>query len=274
MFFAVKIKREARANLAKGNWLKSIVVFAIFCVYFGVVYDTLKAFVFSLMGLSDSERFIEFFLRPSFDIIRISAILLSISIYIFVLFLFSPLIMGSARFYFEMANGVSPSILEIFYFFKTPEIFCRVLFFAFEFMLKIIKNTLLCLLPGFILLIFCSFCFKGSAIGIGFWIQRFGILASVLVILAGVILSIFWNMSYFAAPFLFLLQTKGKASSSIKQSSLKMKNHRGTAFLLTLNFLVALIPCFLILPILYVFPLFFEIFAIACKYIVSDNCDQ
>ncbi|MDR1467349.1 MAG: hypothetical protein LBI55_02905 [Oscillospiraceae bacterium] len=270
MSFSSEVKHKAKMNLSQNNWMKSIIIFSIVFVILYVANTFVEQILLSFLDISDNKRLIDFLFSLSSSTENIKVILILTAIRLTFLFIFSPLLIGCLKFYIDIANGSSASISVIFHFLKTPKIFLKTLFFIFEIVFKITFNILFCLLPGVLSLVFCSYIIKNNG-DVGFSFFHLAILFSIILIFSGILFSVIKNSQYFIAPFLFASKPKYKNKIYFKQSSIKMKRYKGFVLVIFLNFFLHLLFCFFVIPMIYVFPLFLEMFAVSSKRIVEDD---
>ncbi|MDR3178892.1 MAG: hypothetical protein LBT82_02410 [Oscillospiraceae bacterium] len=285
MFFIENnMKKEAKFLLNRGNWAKSVGLFIFISVIFLEISDIFESFLFknciflfNAISLFDSTKKGVFAILFDFNVdinlfySAICYLIFRLLLLSLVIFFSSPLLLGCAKFYFDMAIGRSVSMGLVFYFFKNSDKLLKSFFFLVFIISRLVCACFVSLLPGFVVAII-SFKFKKSYFEFSYWFFSF----YVFLILLGVFLFLIWASKYFLSPFLFIIKENLDISKTLNVScTLMKKRFKFSVLKIFLIFFSWLILSYLfIFPGFYFYPLFFETLAISAKWIIKKGIND
>ena len=264
------VKRESRNNLAKNNWGKAVAVTIFVLSISSSVTMLMQLFrlglninleekTFSLSSyLSDiyinQGVLIESFKNTSSaNTIIYYLILLVVLILSFIVL--EPLSLGASRFYFYVSKGESPSVEEIFYYFRGKKAFLRSLNFGINALLRGLLWGLVCMLPGTVIMIISGML---SAMPItASSISQYSIALvpiSMITLVIGYIFLLAIVLRYFLASYLFISREEIGIKECFKVSFKSMVGYRISVLKLYITFIPWLLLCFFVVPLLYVIP--------------------
>lgn len=286
MYAEYMVKQEARNNLAKNNWSKAV---AITIFYLTLITSTtlLSQLIQETLKIDLNGKFTSFFseftdisinqgvLINSFknagttNIIIYYSFLLLILLLTFVVLL--PLSLGFLRFYFSVSKGELPSVSEIFYYFIEKKRFLRALSFGINAALRVIFWTLICILPGIIMITVSTTSFVTNTVSgdSNKYFIIFEIIAMILLVVGYIFLTVI-ALRYFLSSYLLISREEMSVKDCFKVSFKGMVGHRISVLKLYITFLPWILSCFFVLPILYVIPYFQTAKFICAKWLLAE----
>lgn len=240
------IKQQARSSLADQNWGVALAAF-IFpaCVFF--MAQTVNSFSIIVRGASVQALTNAPFARPQALLFFLLLQVLAVG----VLFAFSPIFVGAAKLYTDIAHG-------------------RAVAFSLSLAVRNVLWALLCFFPcGFFVVLLRIFPVVGSG-PLQEGIRLLWYLFLALLILLGLTLWVVLTSRYFLAPYLFLYKEELSANTCIIQSIFLMKKNRSRYLRLVLSFLPWLLSCFFVIPALYVMPYFQTACAFSARWMLEE----
>lgn len=247
-----KVKTNARRAVTQ-NYIKTLcVTLIILCV------STLFA-VFVVMANTFAEMFASRMTHPIYVLgewnYLYSPIVVAVSL-VFEWFLFSPLILGAAKWFYRLSGGDSGDVIDLFDFFSGARRYFSSLWMELHlFVRRFIYSFLFFIVPGAVMV--C-----GAALLDGRWSASdpistlvgtmLLIAGSVLTAAAGIFAWVFLKR-YALARYLFA-EGECTVRQAIRQSVYFMKGRKGELFLFDLSFIGWFISCILVVPAFYVAP--------------------
>ena len=272
MYAEYIIKKESRNHLSNNNWGKAVAVTVfVFSMQFAVlllmdllslflqidIYDNLDYFVSFISDFRFNQgALIEIFNRISV-VNMIEYCVLTVLLVIILFFILCPISLGVSRFYYIVSKGESPSVAEIFYYFKNKKIYLRSLSCGINIGLRMLLWGIVCMLPGIITL-FVSGTFT-MAPTIDANLRLFALLLTILsnlFLIAGLVVYVVIILRYFLTPYVVISREELGVKECINISFRMMKGYRTSVFKLYITFIPWLVACFFVLPLLYVVPYF------------------
>lgn len=272
MYAEYIIKKESRNHLSNNNWGKAVAVTVfVFSMQFAVslLMDLLSLFlqvdindkVNNFTSFISDFRFNQGVLIGTFNGINtvniIVYFLLIVLIIIASFFIFGPIKLGVSRFYYFVSKGESPSVAEIFYYFKNKKNYLRSLSYWINIALRMLLWGIVCMLPGIITL-FVSGTFTMSPT-IDANLKIFALMLTILsnlFLIAGSVIYFIIVLRYFLTSYIVISREDMEIKECINISFSSMKGHRTSVLKLYITFIPWLIACFFVLPLLYVVPYF------------------
>lgn len=272
MYAEYIIKKESRNHLSNNNWGKAVAVTVfVFSMKFAVsllmdllslflqidIYDNLDYFVSFISDFRFNQgALIEIFNGISV-VNMIEYCVLTVLLVIILFFILCPISLGVSRFYYFVSKGESPSVAEIFYYFKNKKNYLRSLSYWINIVLRMLLWGIVCMLPGIITL-FVSGTFTMSPT-IDANLRLFALLLTILsnlFLIAGSVIYFIIVLRYFLTSYIVISREDMEIKECINISFSSMKGHRTSVLKLYITFIPWLIACFFVLPLLYVVPYF------------------
>ena len=237
------LKIQARQILAKDNWVKSVTGFLMILMVLGIgfiVVSIAMTFIGDFLGENNNIDFSQF---------RITDLLLCLVIFVgalAVVIMMSPLYTGYIRFIAGCRNKESGDISDIFYYFAKEKYFETVQFNIFLFIRKALY-LLLFSLPFVGILVLSKESQYQTALKIG----------AVWVGLGCVAGYFFVSRLYIMAEYLYVADFQYSKESDITKASKDIvKKNLGKVLGIYVSYLGWLILCFLVIPVVFVYPYF------------------
>lgn len=187
-----------------------------------------------------------------------------------VLFAFSPIFVGAAKLYTDIAHGRQGELSALFGWFSGKRQYGRAVAFSLSLAVRNVLWALLCFFPcGFFVVLLRIFPVVGSG-PLQEGIRLLWYLFLALLILLGLTLWVVLTSRYFLAPYLFLYKEELSANTCIIQSIFLMKKNRSRYLRLVLSFLPWLLSCFFVIPALYVMPYFQTACAFSARWMLEE----
>ena len=259
------IKQQARSSLADQNWGVALAAF-IFpaCVFF--MAQTVNSFSIIVRGASVQALTNAPFARPQALLFFLLLQVLAVG----VLFAFSPIFVGAAKLYTDIAHGRQGELSALFGWFSGKRQYGRAVAFSLSLAVRNVLWALLCFFPcGFFVVLLRIFPVVGSG-PLQEGIRLLWYLFLALLILLGLTLWVVLTSRYFLAPYLFLYKEELSANTCIIQSIFLMKKNRSRYLRLVLSFLPWLLSCFFVIPALYVMPYFQTACAFNARWMLEE----
>lgn len=256
MTFSVKAVKSTARTVLKGNWVASSISSLLPIIFFFA-----------------SEYFFEvlktvFFYKPM--VILLTVIFLSLN-----LFLGFPLILGTVRSFWRIANGESADISENFYFFSSSKRYFKAFSFIILFFGRIILISFVLLLPSLII----EFISNGNmGLLFGFatplWMTNFYMVAILLRIVA-VLFIIFMLLSQYLSIFIFAVNDDIDPLVAIHLSGKASSQSVGGFVSLFFSMLFWILISFLVAPAVFTLPYIIMTYVVHCRFAcVAYNMKQ
>lgn len=243
MFSQSKIAKLTAKSVFKNKWVKMLAIGTIltFCILAIFPFFVLSYYYFSF---SVTVAFI-----TAFSLLWVA-----------------PVALGTLRTLCrEVATGES-EIMEIFYYFSSFYLYKKTITFLSVLIFKVCTVLIICLAPSFVL----SFVNDASlqelaGFSLPIWLSGLHVLSSLFAVI-GIVVSIFINIRFFAAPFLFVSDDNCEVLEVLKNAVRLSK----TGYLEFLSLMGSFVLWFLlslfifVLP--FVLPYFFTCVIILCRF--------
>ncbi len=232
------IKAQSREYLRQGNWSTLVGCLAVLIILFLLVYCTFEAliYVFNLVNLYTME------IKKSGQFL--AGIFLLVTLLLFTLI--SPAINGYIKLCYNVAKTKNCNSIDLFYFFKNPFLYFKVLWLNILRYLIISLGVFLFNLPAAIM-------YKLSESISGSNSVLFQIAGFSLEIL-GIIFCFCLYVKIVFSNFILAEDDSKKVFWYIKESFNLSKGHNIDIIKLLLSFIFWILACFFIFPIFYVIP--------------------
>lgn len=259
------VKEEAKATLRKGNWVKSVVavlMISIIPVVGFLVAEMGYALAsgeedFSFEALVESPLSAVFFVV--FQLIAVVAVVL-----------LSPLVTGSAKMFYGLAEKREAEISDIFYFFDTKGKYISAVKFMLGIIVKGIIVFMLCLLPAAIVYLISSNVYRSSFARTDA-VVTLGVLGvvSIVLVIVGVIVALCIMHRYLFSLALYAYYGYDEKQSSVLGGRVARK-YSMSLVKLTFSFIPWILLLFFVVPFLYVFPYLFCSYFVSVKYLFQS----
>ena len=248
------LKKQTKTILARDNWAKSITGFLMILLVLGIGFIVINIATLFIDSLFTDDGNISF---ADISAVHIILCLLICVGALAVLILMSPLYTGYIRFIDGCRNSVSGNINDIFYYFSKEKYFETVQFNIYLFIKKAVYLLLFSLpVVGLLLLSDNSpyqTALRISAVWVGgaclfgyFFVSRF----------------------YILSEYLFVKDFRYEKESDIaKASKYIVKKNLGKIMGIYISYLGWLILCFLVIPIVFVYPYFKHTAVLSYSYL-------
>lgn len=268
MTTTASIKKEAKKHLSNNNWAKAIsMVLIVFAVSFLQKY--LSGLLKPLLNLNSDGAVSDLPQSASMGSVLLSTSIVGSFVFdivlgILFLFIIAPLLLGVVKWTYSVANGNSPSLNEIFYYFTNKDLYIRSLKFYFQLLIRTIIIFIITYVPAIV-------CFSIAAFGSGIPSNVVVVLYSLSSFLsfAGYIVFMVVVLRYFLASYLFVINDESDPVNCIKVSWEKMKGNRMKVIKLLFSFILWLLLCIFVLPLLYVVPYMMISQAVCAKWLLD-----
>lgn len=266
------IKKEARDQLSNKNWGKAIAIALLLLLLSGIGRK---------IGTWFSEGLIDFNLNFNVDDRLIANPVISglmphiahwftdVLLFIISLFIVFPLSIGVIRWTYKVATGESPSLDEIFYYFRNKNLYIRSVKFSLFLTIRTLVIFALCTIPG-IIISFCSVFVDNINCSLGDVMLALGTIITCIGIVAATVLLI----RYFLAQYLFIIDDAVDPKECLKSSWKMMNGNMMKVIKLLLSFILWILLCCLVIPIFYVMPYMMVSEAICAKWLIDLNNEQ
>ena len=246
-----EIKQKAKENLSKSGWGKSIVITIIFYIVTSLIVN------FSTVSFNNFES------TNYYNGILSSCLQI---------FIFGVLIYGIKKYFFNISEGLSPDISEIFYYFTSWRRYGKALHAS------ILVGIILCGLWIVLSIVLVTVSLSIITLflnnmGFNFWLIPVYTVSTIVISLTiSTILIICFSLNYFLVPFLIADNNENRSvRECIKESKRLMKGNKWFLIKLYLSFLPWLIACLLVIPIVYVQPYMWATFATVARQIIGKE---
>ena len=262
------IKKQAKSQLSNNNWGKAVVI-TLLTLFLGSINKTLESL---LDGLADfrinfnvTGRFVQ---NPIINALAIHTAHWMIDVLLFVisLFIVFPVSIGVIRWAYKVANGESPNIDEVFYYFRNKNLYVRSIKFSLLLTLRTILIFALCTLPGIIISICSAF-----VDNINYDLGNIMLFVGTVITFIGLIAAMILLVRYFLAQYLFIIDDEANPNECIKASWKMMNGNVMKVIELILSFILWILLCCLVIPIFYVMPYMMVSQAICAKWLIDLN---
>ena len=266
------VKREARGLLAN-NWsraLSALCISLLALVLFLLVNNFVLSLINLVAGMKDDvaaaqpHTILEFYKYFTSDNMRGNLILSSV-LAVFYFLIASPLRLGVVNWYQSLAICGNLQVGQIFYFYRTNELFKEALIFELARLARHAAALAVTLSPS-------AVCF-GMAISAG----RSGqnnmplLAAGAALLIVGIIIYAFVALRWFAAKYLYVSGHDYGVGECFRYSNRYMKKHTGQIMLIIITCIPLWLSCIFVLPALFVIPYYNAIMAAAAQDIIDEN---
>lgn len=245
----VAVKKTALASL-KDEWPAIMAVTVIPLGFYLISVN-----VFALFGywFSDSEILYE--------------ILCTVFAFSFV-FIGIPLLFGFMRIMWNLLNGISFNIAEIFYYFSSFKIYKRTFNFILLFLVRIIIKAFLFFLPSYILdYIINSFSLIFSDTAMPLWLDNIWVFSVLLRVIA-IICIIYTVLRYYMAPFLFVTNENAEPIECVNKAPEISKISMGAYVTLLFSLTGWILLSAFFVPLLFTVPYMCMCYVVHSRYSV------
>lgn len=248
------LKKQAKTILARDNWAKSITGFLMVLLVLGIGFIVINIATLFIGSLFTDDGSINF---ADIGIINIILCLLICVGALAVLILMSPLYTGYIRFIADCRDGDSGDINDIFYYFSKEKYFETVQFNIYLFIKKAVY-LLLFSLPVVGLLLLSDNSPYQTALQIGaVWVGGACLFGYFFV-----------SRLYILSEYLYVKDFHYEKESDIaKASKYIVKRNLGKVMGIYVSYLGWLILCFLVIPIVFVYPYFKHTAVLSYSYL-------
>lgn len=268
------VKREAR-GLLTNNWSRALSALCISLLAL-VLFLLVNNFVISLVNLvgamkddavsAQPHTILEFYKYFTSDDLRGNLILSGV-LAAFYFLIASPLRLGVINWYQSLAICGNLQVGQIFYFYRTNELFKEALVFELARLARQVAALAITLSPS-------AVCF-GMAISASRSAQKNNMMllfaAGAALLIVGVIVYAFIVLRWFVAKYLYVSGHEYGVGECFRRSSRYMKKHIGRIMLIIMTCIPMWLSCIFVLPALYVIPYYNAIMAAAAQDIIDEN---
>lgn len=234
MTFQQLIKLNGKRAM-KNKWSSGMAIVLILCGA-TLLFSLLRMFLLSIPGT-------EFFIDSSSGIEALlkGLIHLPISVYIIVIIceilcfiVYSPLSLGSKKWFFALGGGEETDVAVIFEYLSSFRLLIKSI--ALNLLTLLAKTfwNILFLLPPSAFLGFTAYYIKKGAEGNELFIARAGIATGIILLILALIMAYIYNLKYFAVPYAFI-NGEAKISEAFILSGKAIRGRRGELFKLNLS---------------------------------------
>lgn len=237
-----------------------------------VLFLLVNNFVLSLVNFANGSSannqphtFLEIYKYFSADNMRGNLILSGV-LAAFYFLIVSPLRLGVINWYQSLAICGNLQVGQIFYFYRTNELFKEALVFELARLVRHAAALAITLCPA-------AVCF-GMAIGAGKSSQEKMLtllVAGAALLIVGLIVYAYVALRWFAAKYLYVSGRNYGVGECFRSSQRYMKKHIGRIMLLFISCIPMWLSCIFVLPALYVIPYYNAIMASAAQDIIDEN---
>ncbi len=225
-----EIKYSAKQSLANKNWPSAILITLIF-IFVSCVYSLVSYFINIIQVISSSMNNISLWV-----LFFILGVIMAIVI--------SPFMVGITRWMYDVAKGYTVPLKEVFYYYKSFKLFKRVLLYLLKICIRIILWCIVAIISGILL------SYVLHIIGVDFAWQV--ILVIIITLIPLIILPLMFSLSIY----LVIENDEYNINKCIKLSVQKFKTFIWGLIKLRLSFILWVLSCLLLIPVLYVYPYF------------------
>ncbi|MBQ9965847.1 MAG: DUF975 family protein [Clostridia bacterium] len=239
------VKKTAKTVL-KEKWFSS----AVYCLCLVVIF-----FLFQYIGSA------------------LSTIIGKIGYFIFnvlwLIFLFSPLVLGALKHFWRMLFGVEDDFVSLFYYFSSKKEYIK----ALKFILNLSFRFLVCGFVFYTPALIANF-FSGTAfysrfnIHMPMWVSNLWLVSSVLEFIAFVAIVIL-SLKYYIAPVLFVADEDMDPSEAVHMSAIISKGSNSDFIYLLFSLIGWILLCLFIIPMPAILPYIFCCYLIHCRFSVA-----
>lgn len=267
------VKREAK-GLLTNNWSRALSALCISLLAL-VLFLLVNNFVLSLVNLvgamkddavnNQPHTLTEFYKYFSSDNARGNLILSGV-LAAFYFMIVSPLRLGVTNWYQSLAICGNLQVGQIFYFYRTNELFKEALLFELARLIRHAIALAVTLSPAavcFGMALNASKSSQGNMLTL--------IAAGAALLIVGLIVYAYVAIRWFAAKYLYVSGRDYGVGECFRYSNKYMKKHTGKVMLLIFTCIPMWLSCVFVLPALYVIPYFNAIMAAAAQDIIDEN---
>lgn len=264
---SVAAKNNAKVFL-KGKWPKAIGVCTILflVVLFNMVVEQLfvtlfrAEFVWGLGAVPDIFAFD----HPGNLLATLVSLLLGFFVYM-------PLYLGVARWFWRLTGGVEDPVGQVFYYFSDGWAYRRALGYTLGLQLRMLLASLVVYLPYMLVSVLTSAEVFGSgpSTALSILLPLTGLFST-----AGTVLYLVYILRFFAAPFLLFSYEEESPRAILRLSARMSYGFKGGYFGFICSFIGWALLSVLVLPLLYVAAYFLAAQAIYCRYCINGYLRQ
>ncbi len=265
------IKQNSKLAM-KGNWGKATAIVLILtgiALFFRTI-EYIIALAANIPTFLDVAGTSLNFLDDQINI-QIPSIILTASITLLTFLTLIPLGVGLCRWFYLIAEGKKPEVLDLFYFFSSVKLFFRSIWLAVQIGVCMLLWTVLFLLPSSALITIGSISLHRNAVGTGRLLAYGSIVLGTIIAFFAAVMLLAVSNRYLLAPYLIGGESKLSAYRAVKTSIRYMHGSCFSMLWFQISFVLWFALCIFVLPALYVLPYFCSAQAIYAKYLIVSG---